>query len=134
VERNSAGMATLAILKGVYFNLYKEIRTDTMNDEETERLGWVTSPATKPRMLFGLRYAVDEQMVNVPDAEMVSELRSFPPIEAGNSQKRDKNKTHWDRVIALAICWQMKDHVSSFLIREEKEDNNFDPFSPIIQF
>ncbi len=134
VERNNHGHATIAILKGVYFNLYKEIRTGTMNDEETEKIGWLTGPSTKPKMLFAIRNAVNEELINIPDQETLNEMRDFPPLEVTNGSKRDRSGSHWDRIMALSICWQMKDSAAGMIIMEEKEEKVFNRFSIVGEF
>jgi hypothetical protein len=55
-ERNNQGHATLTKLKEIYppHLIWKEIKTDKETNQQTEKLGWHTNLATKPKMLFDL--------------------------------------------------------------------------------
>lgn len=103
VERNNHGFATLATLKNtvMYFNLYAD---------EKDNLGWHTNLASKPRMLLELRTAINEGSLEIADATLKSELLSFPAQELNDTRfdEEDETKGHFDRVIALAIAWQMR--------------------------
>lgn len=125
VERNNHGHATLAILKGIYYNIYKEHKTDRDADVETERLGWHTNGATKPKMLYDIATALNEMLLNIPDKDTVTELRTYPKDEATKFVKDDDGK-HWDRVMALAICWQMKGHAKSNRVVMTGTEGDFD--------
>lgn len=127
VERNNHGHTTLAILKGVYYNIYKERRTDRNTDEETERLGWHSNGATKPKMLYDLRTALLEQQISIPDEAAKGELLTYPADEVTNFAKDDGGK-HWDRVIAIAIGYQMRAFAASNKVVISDEGENFDRF------
>lgn len=101
IERNNHGFATLATIKSVYFNLYKD---------DSDNLGWHTNLASKPRMLHDLRTAIHEGSVLIPDETLKRELISFPAQELNDSRfdEEDETRGHFDRVIALAIAWQMR--------------------------
>lgn len=101
IERNNHGFATLATIKGMYFNLYKD---------ESDNLGWHTNMASKPRMLHDLRTALHEGSILVPDETLKRELISLPAGELNDSRfdEEDETRGHFDRVIALAIAWQMR--------------------------
>lgn len=132
VERNNHGHTTLAILKGIYYNIYTEKKTDAANDIDTARLGWHTNAATKPMMLSSLNTAINEMLINVPDKDSVTELRTFPRQDATVFSKgKDENAKHWDRVMAIAIAWQMKDHARTNKITITDSGGDFDKFSPI---
>jgi len=105
-ERNYPGNTTIAILKGIYFNIFKEVKTDRVTDIETDRLGWHTNAATKPRMMNELATAITEKLLNIPDLQLVRKLKTY--LRDDIVQIKDEDGKHWDLVIALAICWQMK--------------------------
>lgn len=133
VERNNHGHTTLAILKSIYYNLYKERKTDGGSDVETDRLGWHTNSASKPKMLYDLRTAILEKTIEIPDEFLKTELRSYPAEEVSNV-KRDEDDTHWDRVVAAAIGFQMKDFASKsglIIVPGEDDFNKFDLFNNV---
>lgn len=132
VESNNHGHATLAILKGIYYNLYKEIKKDKSIDVKTDNLGWNTNKATKPKMIFDLNTAVNETILNVPDSDTVREMQGYPRDDLDNYIKDDGNK-HFDRVICLAIAWQMKNYAMGGEVKITSGDEKFDPYNPVGQ-
>lgn len=101
VEKNNHGHATLVALKDIYFNIYKD---------EKDNLGWHTNLSTKPRMLHDLRTGINEGSLDIPDKALKSELMSFQSHELNDTRfdEEDETRGHFDRVIALAIAWQMR--------------------------
>lgn len=134
VERNNHGHTTLAILKGIYYNIYKEHKDDRDSDGETEKLGWHTNGASKPKMLFDMNTAINESIINIPDRQTLSQFKSFPrrEVDVKTSQK-DEGGKHYDEVIAACICWQMKSHAKSNRVVITSGESVMDPFSPINQ-
>ncbi len=101
VERNNHGFATLSKLKEIYYNIYKEPLTD--------RLGWHTNMSSKPKMLHEFNQAVNEELINLPEEQLIREMKSFPSQDLNTiNRDEDEDETHWDRVIAVAIGWQMR--------------------------
>jgi hypothetical protein len=121
VERNGLGYSTLAILKTMYYNIYKEEDLMSTNSNEANKLGWVSSGNAKYKMFYDFRSAVNEQAVNIPDDIAKQELRSFPKDNidikrnsAGVRVKEGKDASgkHWDRVSSILMGYQMMAHAS----------------------
>lgn len=126
-ERNNPGMATLAILKGICNNIYKEVNTNYVDDVETEKLGWSTNRASKPKMIFDLKTAISERLINIPCRKTVYEMKTY--LRDDIDKVGGDGVRHWDRLIAVAICLQMQKYsgISGGLkIVEEKDFNKFD--------
>lgn len=126
-ERNNHGFATLSVLKGIYFNIYKD---------ENDKLGWHTNLASKPKMLHDLRTAVHEGLIEICDQSLKSELVSYNSMDLNNANVNEEDETmgHFDRVIALAIAWQMRSlampsAVVADLRDPELKDQSFDRFA-----
>lgn len=100
-ERNNHGFACLVTLKDRYFNIYKD---------EQEKLGWHTNLASKPRMMHELRTALHEGLIEIPDKALRTEVIGYPQTDLNtpNVDELDETGGHYDRVIALAIAWQMR--------------------------
>lgn len=115
VERNNHGFTTLAILKDIYFNIYKE---------KDDKLGWHTNMASKPKMLHELRTAVHEGLIDVADASLRQEIISYPATDLNETRVDEEDETmgHYDRVIALAIAWQMRGLAGPTMTFEHKDD------------
>jgi hypothetical protein len=128
VERNNHGFATLAILKEIYFNIYKD---------ENEKLGWHTNLASKPKMMHDLRTAIHDGLIYISDEALKKEIISFPSVDLNTSNVDEEDETvgHYDRTIGLAIAWQLRSYAfagaSGELYDEDKEDKPFDRFAPI---
>ena len=108
VERNDVGHTTLTILKGIYENVYTEVREDMVADTVTEKLGWHTNQYTKPKMMYALSDAIRDGLIYIPSKYLYEELRTYDKEDV---QKINFDKTqsrHWDLVCAFAIAWQMK--------------------------
>ena len=101
-ERNNHGFATLTILKDIYYNIYKE--------PNTEKLGWYTTFSSKPKMMHELRTALHEELIEISDASLKQEIISYPSTNLNlvRVDELDETEGHYDRVIALAICWQLR--------------------------
>jgi len=137
-ERNNPGHATIAILKQVYGNIYKMM----LPNGKRGRHGWDTNLASKPKMLLDLKTAVDEVLIHIPDSATLEELRTYDKNDIANVRFDDEASAHWDRVIALAIAWQMRTevdvsatlyaHKNQQMPQEpEQEDPDFDPYAAI---
>lgn len=126
VERNNHGHTTIATLKGVYPNLYTEIREDKVSDTITEKLGWITSGTSKPKMLYELKQAIDQDAIEIPSKYILEELKAYDKEDISVTKFKPDQSRHWDRVMALAICYQM----AVFAFDEEAEITDH----PIEQF
>jgi len=123
VERNNHGFATLSILKGIYFNIYMD---------EHEKLGWHTNLASKPKMLHDLRSAIHEGSIEICDQMLKTEIVSYSSTDLNtpNVDEEDETVGHFDRVIALAIAWQLRSFAVPAMIGTlkdaDKNDKDFD--------
>lgn len=107
VERNT-GSATLYVLKQLnYPSLYRMPSSFTQAYEETTiQYGWVTSSATRPKMLDDLALAVRTHAITIPSKQIVDEMFSFIRHEKTGKAQSEVG-SHDDFVIALAIVWQL---------------------------
>lgn len=110
-ERNNHGHAMISKLKDIYpiHLIYTEIKESKKEDVVTDTLGWLTNLVTKPRMLFELNTALNEDLIEITDKDMLTQLATYPNEDV-NKNKKKAGEHHWDLVIALAICFQMKNH------------------------
>lgn len=107
VERN-VGMATINVLQT--HNYPKLFRMKTIGDidqhEITDRIGWSTNTATRPKMLDELSLALKQQAIGIFDMETIKELMSFIRNERTGKAEAAVG-SHDDLVMALAIAWQV---------------------------
>lgn len=129
-ERNYPGNTTIAILKTIYYNIYKEVKVDRQDDIETEKLGFHTNGNSKPRIMVGLSTAINEKLLNVPDAELLRELKTYLRDDITNT--KDEGGKHWDRLISLAIAWDSQKYaMPSGGIKIQEDNEPFDRFNSV---
>ncbi len=130
-ERNNHGFATLAILKDVYYNIYRD---------EQEKMGWQTNMASKPKMLHELRTALHEKLIEISDEGLRHEIISYPSqdLNTMNVDEEDETVGHYDRVIALGLAWAMRSLAAPSMTYSQKDEEDykreekvFDRYSPI---
>lgn len=131
VERNNHGHATLAILKQIYplENLFMMERTSKRkSDEPAKKFGWLTTGATKPRMIFDLSKSLEDGILKIVDSAVKNELRSYDKEENFKTTFDPEETQHYDLIMALAICWQMRKEVDLQIGREtiQESDNEYE--------
>lgn len=101
VERNNHGHATLLKLKEIYpeKNIYK-----TPDD----KIGWVTNLVTKPKMMFDFSNVVNDDLVEIPDAVLLTEMFTYEKENLDTVKFDDESTQHWDILMAAAIGFQGK--------------------------
>lgn len=117
VERNNHGHTTIATLKGIYQNLYTEVTVDSIEDKMTTKYGWLTTGASKPKMMYELKSAVNNDQVDIPSKLILQEMRTYDKEDLGVTRFDENQSRHWDRLMAMAIAYQMK----AFAFEEDAE-------------
>ena len=90
--------------------IFKETKDDEELEKETEKFGWLTNVATKPKMLYNLRTFINEDLIDIPDPQIIDELRTYPKDKVSETRFKKDEEHHWDLVISLAIALQMQSH------------------------
>lgn len=86
--------------------------------------GWNTNRTTKPRMLLDLAKAIEDGHLIVYDEAMKAELRSYTRDDMMDSESDPRMVTkHYDKLMALAIAWQMKNYAKSKELTKKVRDN-----------
>lgn len=113
-ESNNHGHATIAILKQTYDNIFTRQNADTKKDGEVEKpkeYGWHTNAATKPKMAFALKKAVEDGLLLLEDPALIAEAKSYSRDDLMDKDVDPRLTTrHFDLLTAAMIAWQMKDH------------------------
>jgi hypothetical protein len=109
-ERNNGGGYEMDRLERL--NREQLYRIYTMKDidptgklVDTGKLGWNTNAATRPRMLNGLKDALEGRLIHLYHRQTVNELFSFIVKSSGRAEA-EKN-AHDDLVMSLAGAWQL---------------------------
>lgn len=125
-ESNNHGHATVARLVDLqYPNLYQFTTRGTFDDHPTQRIGWMTTQTTKPRMFFELAEAFSDPVspLKVADEATLLEALYYQKEETNiiSPLSRKKLSKHFDRLTALAICWQLRNEATSSVIDLKKK-------------
>lgn len=121
-ERNNHGMATITKLKEIYplNRIYSVMRMDERTQKETLKLGWATTAASKPKMMYDLATAIENNEVDIPSRTILNEVRTYDKDDLNVTRFDEDSTNHWDRVIAAAIGWQMKAHAEPMVVVSNK--------------
>jgi len=114
VEDNNHGLVTLNELKQRYTNLYYRKVKDEVTDEWTDKLGWRTTPRTKPMLIGNL----DKQLragLTIEAKEILDELMTYIIEEDGKTNASEGCKD--DLVMGLACAVQGYVESSEFEIK-----------------
>lgn len=113
-ERNNGGVAELERLATLNRNGKYRIYTEktgvgtTDSTEDTVKLGWTTSGATRPIMLSMLKECIDNKLISIYDKPTVNEMFSFIISQTSSSWKAQaESGAHDDLIMSLAIAWQL---------------------------
>lgn len=119
-EKNSeSGGSCLTTLKMIYDAslIYRQVPLDRLSDQPlgSGELGWETNGATKYSILNDLRTAVEDGHLLIQDERILLEMKSFTFTDADDlGRSRVGHFTnHFDLLMALAICWEMRKYAKS---------------------
>lgn len=108
-EVNNGGVFELERLATLNRNQKYTIYTQTgfgrIDNYETERIGWSTNTATRPKMCSDLKDAIDHKVLKIYDKQTVEELFSFIVNKQGKMVA--EQNSHDDLLMALAGAWQL---------------------------
>ena len=113
-ERNNGGVAEIERLASLNrmgkYRIYTEKSNigSTETTENSSKLGWTTTSATRPQMLQMLKEVVDNRLLNIYDKPTVNEMFSFIISQTSSSWKAQAEQgAHDDLIMALAGAWQL---------------------------
>jgi len=145
-ERNNHGHAFIVVAKDIYDNLYEEVTRDKNKETNTKKLGFLTTGASKPIIMYGLNTAVNEDTLAFNDKRLIREARTYQKEDLSRVDGDEDTIGHWDGLMALAIAWEMRHHTDyidpkdkdkvwdddeNFLIERQQQDELFDRFGII---
>lgn len=71
--------------------------------------GWNTNSLTKSRMLSSLREAIESNLIELNDEDLIQEAKSYTRNDLIDTEPDARMTTrHFDLLTALAIAWQMR--------------------------
>lgn len=108
VENNDRGYATNVELSKIYSNIYQQKVEGKFEEMVRKEYGWRTTGATKPKMMLELKTAYNDDLMVVPSKRINREAKSYDEDDLNQIRFDEEQTKHWDLLIALAICWQMR--------------------------
>lgn len=125
-ELNNTGFATVTELRNIYptEKMYKRIRTDLTTKKITKELGWKTTSATKAEIIYQFKSAVENGELEIWDVELLEECKYFNQNDLKDTEYKEGMTKHYDKLMAAAICWEMRNHAQiSEPVMENKNKN-----------
>ena len=116
VEQGRFGYGMLTSLKATNYpitQIFKEVDQRKQEDRQTDKLGWPTNKATKPKMFSEFSTAINEDIIRIRDEQIIDEALSYPQDEVSRTRRKkdDSQSRHWDLLTSTVIGYQMKDYV-----------------------
>ena len=100
-ERNNHGHTTISKLKEIYPEEY-------IYKDDKGKYGWETNLVSKPKMMYDLSTGVNNELVEVPSRQIISEARRYDKEELQSMRFDPEATQHFDLLIGAAIGFQMK--------------------------
>ena len=101
VERNNHGHTTILRLRDIYSE-------DRIFQESTNKWGWHTNLVTKPKMMFDLAEAIQNELLDIPSRAILAEMQTYDKSELSAIRFNPEATKHWDLLMATAIGFQMR--------------------------
>lgn len=101
VERNNHGHTTLSKLREIYPERHIYV-------DEKDKMGWLTNLVSKPKMMYELNTAINEDLINVTSSRLLSEMRRYDKEGLREIRQTDDTTQHFDLLVAAAIGFQMR--------------------------
>lgn len=112
-ESNSVGMTTCVQLNQIYGNIFTQVREGMLESAPSSKLGWLTNASTKPKMMYELGEAVQDEMddaagLKVYDKMILQEARAYNKEDSLDTGTPTATTRHFDLLTATAIAWQVR--------------------------
>jgi hypothetical protein len=104
-ERNNHGHAFIrSLVEESYFPIFRHHRATARREQETDELGWLTTPKTKAYLISEFGKFMEDH--NIPDAVTIAECKTYKRNEMGKMGGSPFD----DHVMAYAIAVEMTNH------------------------
>lgn len=111
-EANNVGMTTCVTLNAIYPHVYTQVREGLLEVTPSNKLGYLTTSATKPKYMYELAEAMGNDELKVPDEGILLEAKRFNKEDALEVLPKETTTRHFDLLIAAGIAWQMRAYTS----------------------
>lgn len=111
-EANNVGLTTCVQLNSIYNNIYTQVREDATEVKQTNKLGWLTTSLTKPRMMYELSEAIADGELIIYDDGTLAEMKHMNKEDTLSTLVNENTTRHFDMVTAVAIAYQMRAYMT----------------------
>lgn len=111
-EANSVGMTTCVQLNAIYPNIYTQVREGLLESTTSNKLGYLTTSLTKPKYMYELAEAMENDELKILDEGILLEAKRFNKEDALDTSSSESTTRHFDLLIAAGIAYQMRIHSS----------------------
>jgi len=104
----------------------KQLGSKLFKMKDKNDYGYNTNSLSKPTMLLSLKKGVSDGLLELNDEELINELKSYSRNDLIEREQAVNITTrHFDKLMALAIAWQMKDY-AQVSDKNDDDDDDFD--------
>lgn len=107
-EANNVGMTTCVTLNAIYPHIYTQVREGLLETTPSNKLGYLTSSLTKPKYMYELSEAMENDEMKIPDEGILLEAKKFNKEDTLQITVTENTTRHFDLLIAAGICYQMR--------------------------
>lgn len=111
-EANNVGMTTCVTLNGIYGNIYTQVREGLLESSPSNKLGYLTSSITKPKYMYDLGEAMENDELKILDEGILLEAKKFNKEDTLQITVTENTTRHFDLLIATGIAYQMRAYTS----------------------
>lgn len=111
-EANNVGLTTCVQLNSIYPNIYTQMREGSLETTVTNKLGWLTTTLTKPKMMYELSEAMSDGVIMIPDEGTLLEMKKMNKEDTLSVTVSEATTRHFDMATAVAIAFQMRGYIN----------------------
>lgn len=121
-ERNNHGHAVLNTLKTIYpvRRIYSEEYLDKINDEEKDKLGWLTTRYSKPVLTEGLKTLFRNNQSGIRWIGTINEATTY--VYEANGSMNAQTGCYDDQLMSYMIAQEMRVRAPNRIKRDESTD------------
>jgi len=129
-EINAQGYATVAELSKIYplGAIYRREVKNKLTGKVSKELGWRTTGATKPDIIFQLKSAVEDGELEILDVDLLNEMKHYAKRDLRLLKAEGGMTRHFDKLMACAIAWEMRNY--ALLAKEKGEEYSQPAYEP----
>lgn len=111
-EINNTGFATITQLKQIYpiVKIYRRMKKENVENPQAPELGWKTTAATKPDIIYQFKSAFEDGELEILDEGLLNEMRAYTQTDLKELTMQEGMTRHFDKLVAACIAWEMRNY------------------------